>query len=264
MGSACCVYAITAGSTPLPAASRGAPASLTTVAWRELAAVTAPMSDDRAPVTMRAVLHHEAIVEAVRKEGPALPVRFGTMFRDEASVASAIAARYEPLVAELDRLGDKVELSLTALWGEPLSDDGRVVSQLEGPLADEQSGAGYLLARAAEERHHDAMKEHARTLAHELDQVLRRFACGRRVRLAPTPRVAMRAAYLLDASRVGDFQSAFESARRSVRELRVLMTGPWPPYSFVRQTDAHGATAMVGGIAGVAQRLADAMRERLG
>src|SRR5215218_1642490 len=118
------VYAIVGRDTPLPTADGAGAAELATVSWRELAAITGRMGDDRTPLTMEAVLHHEAVVEAVRRQGPALPVRFGTVFRDATSVATALAERYEPLAADLDRLGDKVELGITALWAAPPLGDG--------------------------------------------------------------------------------------------------------------------------------------------
>ena len=251
MASACYVYAIVGRDTPLPPA-----AGLATVRCRELAAVTRRVDDDGAPRTMEAVLHHEAVVEAVRRQGPALPVRFGTVFRDETSVASALAERYEPLAADLDRLGDKVELSLTALWATPPS---------SGPAPEDEAPAGrgagarYLHARAAEHRRDDVLTERARGVARELDQALGGLAIERRVSLLPTPRIAVRATYLLDPAGVGAFRAAFEAARGSGGgDVRLLLTGPWPPYGFVRRTGAEGGPAGGGRLAALVQRLTDA------
>ena len=226
------VYAIVGRDTPLPA-SRATELEL--VPWRRLAAVIGRIETSDTPL-MEAVLHHEAVVEAVRKAGPALPVRFGTVFRDAASVTSALAQRYEQIVADLDRLGDKIELSLTALWAVPLPTEARE------PLGS-SAAARYLYARAAELRHDEAMKERARSAAHELDQILHGYVLEQRVSFCPTPRVALRTAYLLDAAGLDGFRDAFESIRATRADLRVLLTGPWPPYSFVRRPDEVWARA---------------------
>ena len=42
----------------------------------------------------------------------------------------------------------------------------------------------------------------------------------------------LNAAYLLEAGRADGFASAVEAAAAAHEELRVELTGPWPPYSF--------------------------------
>jgi hypothetical protein len=230
MSRAFYVYAIMGGQTPLPDDIN----ELVKVHWRDLAAVTGRVTDDDAPMTVENVLHHEAVVEAVRKQGPALPVRFGTMFRDESSIAEALAERYDVLAADLQRLGGKVELSLTAIWAEPSNDPPHEPWQTDAVPAGRGAGANYLLERAARVRRDDALTQRARGVAQDLDGVLGWLALERRVSLLPTPKIAVRAAYLLDPASVSAFRAAFESIRGSRGELRVLLTGPWPPYSFVK------------------------------
>ncbi len=266
MASALYVYAIVARGTPLPAAGPGGGADgLALVPWRELAAVSGTVGAARTPVTMEAVLHHEAVVEAARRQGPALPVRFGTVFRDAQAIARALAERYEPLAADLRRLGDKVELSLTALWPAAPSGTEPALPTGEGEApAGEGAGAQYLRARAAELRRDEALNESARTLARELDEMLGGLALERRVALLPTPRVALRTAYLLEPAAVAAFRTAFEAVRHARGELRLLLTGPWPPYSFVGRTETESGATRDGTRAELAQLLSDAIRRRPG
>lgn len=268
MSSACYVYAIVGRDAPLPPAVDAA--GLTMVPWRALAAVARPIANDGAPLTTEAVLHHEAVVEAVRRLGPALPVRFGTVFRDAASVASALAEHYEPLAADLGRLGDKVELSLSALWAAPPSGDAvvrgapHVTASAAPHLAGPGAGARYLRARAAELRRDEALKERARAVASALEEALGALALDRRVRLLPTPRIAVRAAYLLEPVAVDAFRAAVEVVRGMRGETRMLLTGPWPPYSFVTRPASEGAAASDGRLAALVGLLTDQMRGRAG
>src|SRR5207248_4985702 len=91
----------------------------------------------------------------------------------------------------------------------------------------------YLQTRLAARRREAAMRERARALARELDGELSVHALDRRCSLLPTPRLAVRAAYLLEPGRVPAFQDAFAQLRRAHPDLRLLLSGPWPPYSFV-------------------------------
>ena len=241
MPSACYVYAILAREPPLSSGLRGfGGAAVSTVPWRALAAATSPLQSDAPRPTPENVWRHEAIVESLRQQGPALPVRFGTVLADAAAVADALAARYDVLAADLARLGDKVEFSLSVLWDPPrtLEEDQALRREAQGP------GARYLQARLAAHRREAAGREKARALARALDRELSVHALERRCTLLPTPRMAVRAAYLLEPGRVPAFQDAFAQLRRAHPDLRLLVSGPWPPYSFVTPPEGDERPAL--------------------
>ena len=52
-----------------------------------------------------------------------------------------------------------------------------------------------------------------------------------------TDHLALSATYLLEPASVAGFSRAFESLRASYPGLRLLLSGPWPPYSFVSTAD---------------------------
>ena len=234
MASACYVYAILARETPLPAGLRGFNgAAVSTVPYRALAAAISPLQGEALRPTEENLWLHETIVEALRQQGPALPVRFGTVLADASAVADALAERYDVLAADLARLGDKVEFGLNVLWDPPIT-SGEEQALGSGAAVEAQGrGARYLRARLAAHRREAAMRERAGALARELDRELSVHARERRCTLLPTPRLLVRTAYLLEPERVPAFQDAFAQLRRAHPALRLLLTGPWPPYSFV-------------------------------
>jgi hypothetical protein len=256
---ACYVYAIVDGDTLLPPTDVADSGELVMVQCRALAAVTG-WCDDCATCTTDAVLRHEAVVEAVRRQGRALPVRFGTVFRDPISVVTAVAERYERLVDDLDRLGDKAELSLTALWAAPTFAEVTHTWQSEGT----SEGWQYLRARADELQRDESRKMKARAVADELDRTLGSLAIEHRRSFLPTPRIAMRATYLLDPARVSAFKAVFERTLIDSNDVRVLLTGPWPPYSFVGTGDTERRTASHDRVAALVQSLTDVMVGRPG
>ena len=236
MNSAHYVYAIVHRDSDLNAIASSVGSELAMVPCRELAAVTRCVHQDgREPATMKAVLQHEAVVESLRSRYPALPVRFGTLFRSADSIASSIEERYALLVADLDRVGDKAELSITALWAAPPCAGDAARHADDAPAMHE--GARYLRARAFDLLRDEARKARARAVAQEIDDTLGTFALERRASFVPTPRIAVRAAYLLDPANVGRFRAAFDVFREARIDMRLLLTGPWPPYGFVRHSE---------------------------
>lgn len=261
MADGCYVYAILPRGAPLPARLAGFGGPLTAVRWRALAAATSFLRSIELRATPAHLLRHEAVVEALRQYGPALPARFGTVLSDPEAVARALARSYAVLVADMARLGDKVELDIAVLWdatslgdGEP----GRACGGASGRHAATTAagpGTRYLQARLAEHREEALQRSSASTLARELDATLLPLTLESRWALAPSSRLALNVAYLLEPPLVGAFREAFEGIRRVRPNHRFLLSGPWPPYSFVTSPrEFAGAPQMPAGVAGERRR----------
>ena len=206
------VYAITDHpGPPLPRV-----ADLHAVATGRLAAIWGPARDG--DVTGEALWRHEAVVEALMADRDLLPVRYGTRLDDEAAVARTVAERCDDLAAALDRVRGAVELSLRVLAAGERTD----------PAAPHAGGAEYLRAKA---RSAGARAGVVRSV-HEPLTVFARASVQR----APQgPFELLRAAYLIDRGVVAAFARHVARLQDRAPELRLLCTGPWPPYSFAER-----------------------------
>lgn len=194
----------------------------------------------------RSLLRHEDIVEAICDEIPALPVRFGTIMPDGAAVARALESHAEMLLADLHRLGGRVEMGVIALWNPagqaetPAGEEPSQPSQRDEP-GEPRPGVVYLRQRQAHYQREEATRARAQRLGSDLDAELGPHALLSRRSLCPTEQMALRDAYLLERDGIQAFERAFEEARRRHGEARLLLSGPWPPYSFVTRPAARPA-----------------------
>ncbi len=234
----CYVYALVPRETRiLPDLTGLADGPLSMVAWQDLAAVVSPIASATLSTTPANLLRHEAVVEALCQAGKALPVRFGTILAGQAAVAQAIAGQYEALLADLARVGDKVELGLTILWDTPVGQDEAQAETASAPTAPTSSapGAGtrYLEARLAQYRRETAQQTQAKAVITRLEQALGPYLLEQRYRVLSSPRLAVRAAYLAQPRHIQDIQRAVDEMRAKHPGFRWLLSGPWPPYTFV-------------------------------
>lgn len=237
------VYAILPADSTLPAGLRGfhgAPVSV--VRGGEVAAATSPIERGPPSASPARLLEHEATVEAVRRASPALPARFGTIFPTVEALAHALEARSAVLAADLARLGDAVELGLTVLEAGPARGDAAPAPDESDPATEIPErlrhaagpGARYLAARAARYGGDTRARDEARRMEERMERALGPYAVESRYTPRPAPRLVLRAAYLVAPSRVEAFRTAVEELRRSSSGgIRLLVAGPWPPYSFV-------------------------------
>ena len=160
------------------------------------------------------VLAHERVIEAIMRHGDVLPMRFGAQLESEEGLATAVTERREELLRALERVRGRVELGL------------RVIPRHAPDRPQhEHSGRAYLLARVAEQRRADEATR-------ELHAPLASLAAASVVRERPVPPAVLVAAYLVDKDRVVEFRSRADELAARHEQLQVVVTGPWPPYSF--------------------------------
>jgi Gas vesicle synthesis protein GvpL/GvpF len=161
-------------------------------------------------MTAEVLWRHEEVVESLMKERDLLPVRFGTLVENDEAAIRALDERREELTTRLDRVRGAVELAVRAETADAPS--GRMPAGL--------SGAEYIRAKAH--------RTEAARLLHEPLAFLARESV-----VQPGPEL-LRAAYLVDREAVDGFVGLVRRLQETHDGLRVLCTGPWPPYSFAQ------------------------------
>lgn len=253
------LYAITdRPEAALPALAGLEDAPLISLAYRDVAAVaslgTAPgVSTALSSLEAANVWRHEVIVEALMSDRTVLPVRFGTALADEDALQSVLKTQYAGFIANMKRVYGRVELSVQVLWdGEEqgskgAGERGSESEEYPTPSALQPSslkgcGCAYMLARLTEEQRDLAWRQRAETLADEISRPLKRLAAENTHQVLVTPRLLLKAAYLVARERVAIFREEINNLSPAYPTLRFLCTGPWPPYNFVssRETDPPG------------------------
>jgi hypothetical protein len=178
-----------------------------------------PSEDDPLVLLAR---RHDAVVRAVFEHHPVLPLRFGTILRDEQAATRLLTDHHVEAGEGLDRVDGHREWGVRARLPHP----GKPAEvSTEG-----MSGTDYLamrrdrLAAAARTRRdggtaatalHEALSQHAKETV-------------QRAKKSSVP--LLDAAYLVAAGA----EPAFHAETKRHDDLAVEVTGPWPPYSFVR------------------------------
>jgi hypothetical protein len=170
-----------------------------------------------------ALWRHEAVCEALMKDGPVLPARFGTAFTTPKDVELELRAREEALLVALARVTNRVELGVRAFF--PSSSEDAVSSSGEEPPG---AGRAYLERRRGTE-------EQKRAAATVIHSALAPLAADNRRHGLATPQGVMTGAYLVDVSAVSAFRRRVGALEAELPQIRIICTGPWPPYSFVEQ-----------------------------
>lgn len=220
------VYAITDHACAAPPDVRGLDEAA--LAARGIGAVASVYSaHDLRQITPTAenLWRHEAVVESIMRHCDAvLPARFGTLFADQTALDEILTRHADALAAGLARVRNCVELGLRVLWQPPAQQASSV--ELHG------SGRAYMLARLDDERQRRDLRQRAEQIASGLHDALAPLARDSTRRLLPTTDVLMSSAYLVARDAAEPFATRARELSSEHPGVRLLCTGPWPPYHF--------------------------------
>ena len=172
---------------------------------------------------------HEQVLEAALAAGAVVPCRFCTVYRDEQHLRRFLDQRGPALAEALARVAGRVELGVKAFTAGAAD---------EGEAAQAESGRAYLEARRREREAREELARSRGELAAELHERLLAAAedgvvldlQGREVSGRDAEMVFNGAYLVADRTR---FDDALTAATRAHREVKLELTGPWPPYNFV-------------------------------
>jgi len=157
--------------------------------------------------------HHDVIAH-LAEAGPVVPLRFATVYPDDATIRTLLAQRHGELTRMLESFRDKQEWDVK-IYVEPRPDGASDDSA--------RHSSRWILAAERAERI-------ARTLSGIAIKTQRRPAS---VPIAgEARRLVVDGAYLLDSERAREFASVVETTAAAHAALRAELNGPWPPYSF--------------------------------
>ncbi len=175
------------------------------------------------------LMHHD-IIETLTDTWPCLPVRFGTWCGDQREVRRLLGTRYEELYSAIQRVRGRRELVLTLLWRMPpttIDQDGFVTTS-----GGAGTGRRFLEQRREAWIAQAARRERATALARWLERELDLAQAEVQHSICPSNRVALSSAMLVPSGIATSLRDQALRISASVPDMRMLVNGPWPPYSF--------------------------------
>jgi hypothetical protein len=177
-----------------------------------------------APADVASIKQHNDVVVAAMTLATPMPFRFGQSLRDDADVHAALQTSHEKWAAALARFAD------TAEFGIRVFDPEHNAGATAGLAPKGSSGTQYMAALSQRIGGPDRTR---RELETALDEVVGGLVKERRIEPLRTAHGVATVAYLVHRANVDAYHGAVEAVRTRMPRLRLLSTGPWPPYSFV-------------------------------
>jgi hypothetical protein len=233
------VYGITAASHPsLPDGMGGVgdpPCPVRILKEGELAAVVSDAPEGLRP-KRKDLLAHQTVLSEVGAAGCVLPMRFGSVAPDDATVTGVLAERADHYKERLRTLDGKVEYNVKAVHNEEavlhrvMAENPEIRSLTEanrqagGGTYEQRLHLGEMVVAAIKARE----SEDATDVRHTLEPAAEAVSVG-----PESSGWIANLSFLVERDGAASFLAAVEQVRTGHPHLELRVNGPLPPYSFV-------------------------------
>jgi hypothetical protein len=181
---------------------------------------------------------HDEVVQRAAQHVTTAPLRLATVCRDDDAVVQRLR-EVGPRASEvLARLDNRVEWGLK-IFAPPQAESDPQPIPSPGSAAAAGVGTAYLRRRRAESAQREKTALFAAADAESVYSQLAALAVAGRRHRPQDPRLSgvdapmlLNAAFLVEVANSADFQGSAEDIASERVPHSVVLTGPWPPYSF--------------------------------
>jgi Gas vesicle synthesis protein GvpL/GvpF len=167
--------------------------------------------------------HHRVVTDICARVEAVLPARFPGVSQSADALRTQLESRQTELMDQLAKVRGCCELAVTALW----TNAGQAA--IPAPAEGVSPGRRYMLHRQVALAGTEQRQTRARELANELERLAGSDLVKVQRKVCPSEHVALSLALLV---RRVDSAAVYARLPRSSRDVRILLNGPWPPYTF--------------------------------
>jgi hypothetical protein len=188
---------------------------------------------------------HEHVLDQVLARIPVVPMRLCTIYRGEAQVREVLEREHDVFADALERLQGKTE------WGVKLIAEPGALDRAADVAAEDESqsgeglsaGAAYMREKSRAARRRGAVDRIAEAWAEDVHDRVAAHAVEALLNPLQNPEVSghtgdmlLNGVYLVDERVKAEFDAAVADLAEEYkpRGTSVELSGPWPPYNFVK------------------------------
>lgn len=260
-----CIREATGGDTHFTTPGVDTQGAVFTIPYRELEAVVSLVSSvDFGSVDIqikaqnnlnwikeKAILHAQVIDEAMQVDSlivSLVPVHFGTIYKNLASLADLLSKDYDQLVDALIKNRGKQEWSLKVYLTDKdkmqqiVRAENTVILAKEREISSLPAGMGYFIETELQDLIKKEANKELSLILHNIQDNLQSFAVssvkcknlGKEITGRKEP-MLLNIAYHIAMEQVDTFLQAIDSANQSAKSRGFAMeySGPWPAYNFI-------------------------------
>ncbi len=183
-------------------------------------------AEDARKMDQAAQRDHARVIAECFRHSTVLPFRFGTTFADDDALRRSVRSNQRHFTANVERLRGKAEMHLKVVV------DDTAAGCIHRDMTVGQQYLSSLRESATRQRERQSK---ARALSLQMHRMFLPIAEEITCKRMESGKMLLDIAHLIDHKTVERYQNKYSSATQELKECRMQLSGPWPPYHFVQR-----------------------------
>jgi hypothetical protein len=205
----------------------------------ELAVIVSEHNPNQKNFDQQAAMEHARVIRDCFQQFTVLPFRFGTVFADDEALRKSIRSNQRQFSTHMERLRGKSEMHLKVELDDCCREVVRVLAQASG------AGKAYLSNLRENASRQRERQTKARAVAIQMQRMFTPLDEEISCRATDSGKLLLDIAHLIDSKNVTRYQNKYSSVSNLLRECRMQLSGPWPPFHFVQRLTRPAPPAQV-------------------
>ena len=213
--------------------------TLYALSFREIAVAVGDFSSSKFAITKELAIDFARVIEQLSQKLTLLPIRFGTFLKSDDDILQLMEDHHDSFYNNLLKVANKAEFGLKVMW-----DYEKGVEKIKGKSEEEEvkaetyftkstANTNYLLDKIRKHKLEDALLHHVEQLIGEISGHLSIINPDCKFKKMVSKTLILDGVFLVDKNKKDEFVRAVDLLKQQHDDLHLLLTGPWPPYSFV-------------------------------
>jgi hypothetical protein len=216
-------------------------AAVYAIPYQDISAAVSDLNGHPLTLSPEVALQYENILDRLMTRYSLLPMRFGTLVKNDPAVIAILQKYYPDLIRNLSQVKDKVEYGVKLLWDlaqisaqiRTRCDNETVPLKGFGRLNEASLHHQYLLKKFQELQFEEALLQKAESVIETIHTPLKELSACSKYQTMITPKIILDATYLVATDQQKTFIHTVQALEDKKPEVKFLLTGPWPPYNFI-------------------------------
>jgi len=179
-------------------------------------------------LTQQAVVDHARVVSECFRQATVLPFRFATVFETDDALRHAVRSNRKTFHESLERLRGKAEMHIKVTMREDGTVPEAFFHALPAGVGGQYLERLHVIATRDRER-----QTKARAVSVQVNKLLAPLEHETSCKHVDAGLV-IDIAHLIDATSLQKYHNRYNSATRQLKNCEISISGPWPPYHFMR------------------------------
>ena len=214
-------------------------ANLYVLSFNDISIAVSDFTSSKDITNRELAIDFAGVIEALSQQLTLLPVRFGTFIKTDEIVHQLLVNHYDSFLRNLQKVENKCEFGLKVLcdsetFSTKISAQAAAVQvQPHEYFSTDTVHTNYLLEKIKINKLEDSLFQYVDQLIEDISQYLTQINPDSKYKKMVTNSILLDAVFLVKKNKKDEFIQAISTFKQQHDDLQFLLTGSWPPYSFV-------------------------------